>query len=81
MGDGPLIGDDCVSRRGRVLRLRGERGGEVCDGRRGEEESGEGTDGRCGEEKSRLNIGVGIVANISSLLLNCEIVYNELEIE
>lgn len=63
------MGDDCVSRRGRVLGSRGERGGEVCDGRRGEEESGEGTDGLCGEEKSKLNIGAGIVDNMSSLFL------------
>lgn len=52
--------------------LRGESGGEVCDGRMGEEESGEGTAGRCGEEKPILNMGAGIVADISSLGLGCE---------
>lgn len=58
------MGEDCVSRR-RMFGLRGESGGEACDGRRGEEESGEGTAGRCGEEKSRLKIGAGIAANMS----------------
>lgn len=67
---GPRIGDDSVSRRGRVFGSRGESGGELCDGRRGDEESGEGTAGRCGEEKSRLNMGAGIVANMSSLVLS-----------
>lgn len=68
LDNAPRIGDDCISRRGSVLGSRGERGGEDCDGRRGDEERGDGTAGRCGEEKSRLNIGVGIVANMSSLV-------------
>ena len=37
-----------------------------CDGLMGEDESGEETAGLCGDEKSRLKIGVGIVASISS---------------
>jgi hypothetical protein len=68
LGDGLRMGDDCVSRRSRVFGLRGESGGEACDERKGEEESGEGTAGRCGEEKSKLKIGDGIAANISSIV-------------
>ncbi len=69
------MGEDCVSRRGRVFGSRGESGGVACDGRKGEEDSGEGTVGRCGEEKSKLNIGAGIVANISSVVFSYRIMY------
>lgn len=39
-----------------------------CVCRMGEEVRGEDTAGLCGEEKSRLKMGVGMVANISSYL-------------
>lgn len=64
------MGEDWTSRRGRVFGCRGDKGGlllpSLCDGLRGDDDNGEETAGLCGEVKSRLNIGVGIAASISS---------------
>lgn len=57
-----------------MLGFLGESGGLLlmlmlllpCDGRIGEDDRGEETAGLCGDEKSRLKMGVGIVASISS---------------